>query len=156
MWTYAVRQQEWQGKVPKASSIARNKSLNPKSLGVFFDVAKDFQKCLDDDYPLEKRFQMMGDLLDKARQMLTIDRELLVWVCATRWLARNHAYSFAKLCLHQYKTMSNTASSGATDDVLNICSDLFEKNWFVDAKDRTSEDENAEILSLISKNITAA
>jgi len=131
LWANALSTTRWQSKVPKPSSIVRNPALNTRAQGAFFKSASIIEQCLDVDYPVEHRVRTLGYMLDTVNEVLTIDKELLLWAVASRLLIRLKAFELASVCLNQYQQMSRRLSGGTNDDVLKICSDMLSRQWLM-------------------------
>ena len=63
----------------------------------------------------------------KPRLVLVIDKELLTWAAAARWLARSKAHDFAILAINEYRALSLRLSNGECMDVLGVANDLMER-----------------------------
>ena len=111
-------------------TIARKKDLRPRDLGFFLTAVLEFEKCQDSVIPFVIRLKNLGGILGQTNKFVSIDRELLFYVAATRWLAKNHSHDLAEATLCEYQGLSLKLSNGKSQDTLNIASDLMERNWF--------------------------
>lgn len=71
-------------------------------------------------------------LINSVPEVISVDIELLIWLAATRCLARLHASELAVLCLAKYEALSRILSNGNSRDGLGIAADLYEFDWYKD------------------------
>ncbi|MFW7382096.1 MAG: hypothetical protein ACOH5I_25040 [Oligoflexus sp.] len=128
-WSRAVAKTSWFDKIPKMKTLYKTSSLDMKSAGLFYKLAQALEDAYDQSIPLRIRLEQMGPLLEQIPSLRNVDKQLLAWAAATRWLARCQAYRFAVLSFAEYRSLSLRLSSGQTEDVLGIGSDLFTKSW---------------------------
>ena len=130
LWSHSVSKRKWLGTISKMQTIARKKDLRPRDLGFFLTAVLEFEKCQDSVIPFVIRLKNLGGILGQTNKFVSIDRELLFYVAATRWLAKNHSHDLAEATLCEYQGLSLKLSNGKSQDTLNIASDLMERNWF--------------------------
>ncbi len=130
-WTRTTASRKWLDRMPQIQTLARNRNLKPQKLEAFYDFAVILERCYDTDYPFVVRLRKLGDILRKTSQLISIDKELLVWAAAARWLSRNHSFDLASIALSQYQSISTRLSNGHCLDALGTVSDMFEKDWFL-------------------------
>jgi len=130
LWLRCARETNWIQKYPKFSTIKRDRSLALHKQGQLYQCVKSLERCYDTDIPLNMRLRDLGEVLNNTDSLLTIDKELLTWAAASRWLSRAKAYGLATHVLAQYQSKSFSLSNGENKDALGILEDLFEKDWF--------------------------
>jgi hypothetical protein len=130
LWFHALRSPKFLEKLPDLTYLAGAKILEPKKMGFFFKAIRTIRALYDTEIPSSIRLSRLGHLLNDARKVVSLDREMLVWVAAARWLARGNYFTLATIALEEYREISLKASQGSTQDVLQIAGDLFEKTWF--------------------------
>lgn len=128
-WTLASGQESWKGRLPKISTIARNKSLSPRRLPFFLKSALLLEEIQDTEIPLGFRLRDLGSILGDVNRFVALDRELLFLLAATRWLAKRKAFSMAASTLQRYEALGLQLSKGQTNDVLGISKDLEQRRW---------------------------
>lgn len=137
LWARAVSKRHWCDRLPKMQTIARKKDLGARDLGFFLKAATAFEECNEKIIPFVTRLKKLGVLLEKTHLFSSIDRELLFYLAAARWLARNRLPTLATLALWEYKGLSLKLSDGRSADVLNLAKDLLQRPWFnLEAKER--------------------
>jgi hypothetical protein len=130
LWFHALRSPKFLEKLPDLAYLAGAKVLEPKKMGFFFKAIRTIRALYDTEIPSSIRLSRLGHLLNDARKVVSLDREMLVWVAAARWLARGNYFTLATIALEEYREISLKVSQGSTQDVLQIAGDLFEKTWF--------------------------
>lgn len=130
LWTRAVAQRQWMGRIIKVTTMGRKKDLNARRFGYFYQAVLQIERCYDQDVPLPIRIRELGEILASKDHFTTIDKELLMWVAAARFLARVSSFALASLTLSEYVALSLKLSQGETQDVLGIAADLIERPWF--------------------------
>jgi predicted unusual protein kinase regulating ubiquinone biosynthesis (AarF/ABC1/UbiB family) len=132
LWVKCVSSKQWLTRVPKAESIRR---LTPETLkkpahnAGFYECCLTLDRCYDQAIPLPMRVKALGQTLAQASRLLTIDKEMLLWAAAARWLVRHHQYMFAALALGEYKSLCLRLSGGTSSDTLALVSDLRDTAW---------------------------
>ena len=133
LWAHSVRELSHVARLPKMQTLARKKELRPGELGFFLKAALQIESCYDQEVPYTLRLKALGPVLAGMAALVSIDRELLVQLAATRWLARQHATTLAATTLGEYQGTSLKLSLGSTGDVLGVAGDLLEKDWAASA-----------------------
>ena len=95
----------------------------------FFEFATELERCQDSQYPLELRLQRLGRSLTRLDSMVSLDKELLAWAAAARWLSRVHAFGLASLAASEYMALMFRLTLGDCQDTLGIIEDLLKKAW---------------------------
>lgn len=129
-WARAIASKKWLERPIATHLLQRQKSLNVAAEGFFLKACRQLEACHDSAYPFVSRVDGLGAILANAHQVISIDRELLLWAAAGRWLMRNHAFGLASLVIAEYSSQSLRVSQGKTRDALGISSDMFDKEWF--------------------------
>jgi hypothetical protein len=88
-----------------------------------------YLQCYDYQIPLDIRLRSLSAGIDKRKELISIDKELLLLAAATRWLARSKASSVALLFFSEYRALSLRLSGGVSQDALNILGDMREREW---------------------------
>lgn len=130
LWTKAAEQREWQDQILTVKSMAKHQGLKPQRYGFFYAAARELEACYDLEIPLPIRIERLGDVLAQTSKLTTIDKELLVWGAAARFLARSHAVSHAALALSEYASLSLKLTGGRSADALGLCGDMGDRQWF--------------------------
>ncbi len=130
LWTKAAEQREWQDQVLSVKSMAKHQGLKPQRYGFFYAAARELDACYDLEIPLPLRIEGLGDVLAQTSKLTTVDKELLVWGAAARFLARSHAVSHAALALSEYVSLSLKLTGGRTSDALGLLGDMGDRQWF--------------------------
>lgn len=132
-WALCSHDSRWLERLPKMSTLGRNPKHEARSMGLFFEVAVKIEEIHNEDVPFVMRLKILGSLLENAATFSALDRELLLYLAATRWLARNRQYKLAATCLWEYKGSCLKLSDGVSSDVLGLAEDLLARPWFVAA-----------------------
>ncbi|MFW7379264.1 MAG: hypothetical protein ACOH5I_10685 [Oligoflexus sp.] len=122
LWLLAAPERQWQKRVPALDLLKRRKDLEWKRHDHFFETAKAIQQCYDYEIPINTRLRKLGQNLTGLEQLLTIDKELLCWAAASRFLLRSRTESLAQLTLNAYRSHCLTLSQGQSPDVLGLFS----------------------------------
>jgi hypothetical protein len=83
-------------------------------------VAATLDRCYDSTIHINERLDQLGNTLAMVRKLVTVDKELLAWAAAVRWLKRARALDFASLAWAEYASLSMRLSGGAARDVLGV------------------------------------
>jgi hypothetical protein len=130
-WTRAVSSTQWLEALPKVKTMARSPGLKPQRHGHFFRFAQALEDAYDAEIPFELRLHRLGDLLAEARELISVDKEMLAWAAATRWLARAHSFSLATLTMAEYHGLGRKLTDGRLADPLGVLDDLASKAWYL-------------------------
>ncbi len=131
MWASSVNEYQSLKRTLKLRNFAKNNKINLKPLGLQVECGLTIERCYDYDYPLTKRYHDLGQILSQSDKLLNIDKQLLLWTAASRWLARCKSFALSTLVLNEYRAMSLRLTDGNRQDVLGIVSDLYEKPWYL-------------------------
>ena len=138
LWALAWPQRNWVERLPKMSTVARNKELGAKSNPFFLKAVSCLEDCQDSSIPFIIRIKALGNILKSSNEFLAIDRELLFYIASSRWLAKSHSKTLAATVLGEYEGLSAKITQGSSADVLNIAQDLMERSWFKTNKHDTA------------------
>jgi hypothetical protein len=130
LWAKVAADREWLEKVMTVRSMAKHPDLRPQRFGFFYAAAGELDRCYDVGIPLPLRMEALGDVLAGSAKLTTVDKELLIWAAAARFLARSHAHSHAALALSEYVSLSLKLSGGRSRDALGLMGDMCERDWF--------------------------
>src|SRR5262249_47925061 len=133
LWTKAVHHLRGMKGLGEIHTTFRAHGWDQRPLGAFYRSALVLQRCYDSKRSMTWRLSRLGEMLDRVDKLGTIDKEVLVWAAATRWLLRNKAFRFASLTLAEYVSTSLRLSSGRNDDALGCMRDVIDR-------DQSSED----------------
>lgn len=120
LWCYATPTKKWLALAPPLHALFRRKNGAVDRKDPLFLCASRIQECYDGVRPLKSRMTALGQVLSTAKQIIGIDREILVWAAADRWLTRVRARDLAGLVRAQYEQLSLTASGGLHRDVYHF------------------------------------
>ena len=120
LWALVMPSKQWLSRIPILENLKRRKDLQLEKSDPFFLMAKTLQQCYDYDIPLVHRIRNLGQRLSEIRRLVNIDKEVLVWAAASRWLIRARCESLARLTLSEYRARSWTLSDGQSDDIFNL------------------------------------
>lgn len=115
--------------VPKVESIRRTFPDNVRRGAVngrFYDIALRLERCYDTDIPLTLRLDELGGILADATRLPTLDKELLTWAAAARWLSRSKKPAHLEFVLAEYRALSLRVTQGSSEDALGMLSDLLQ------------------------------
>ncbi len=126
--TYAVEAFFWcsifqaspKVRVPKMRTLLRYNNAETRRLGTFFEAALALEKLEDDSVPITFRLQSLGEVLNDANGLISIDKELLVMAAAIGWLRRQKLWQMATIVTRNYSSLSRRISLGETENVLAI------------------------------------
>jgi len=110
--------------------LAKDSAVDFKTEGFFFTCVQTIERCYDYSIPYIRRLEALGRLLTELNKLPTIDKELLVWAAAVRWLSRSKARSLAALVLSEYHALSLRLSKGKMVDVFGLMEDITKRDWF--------------------------
>lgn len=127
LWLKAHRSTLWLKQVSSIKTLARNKDLKPQDLGFFFQACLELERATDEAISPMVRLESLGYLISNTKHLLTIDRELLLWVAVIRWLIQNNRMMLVESALGEYQSLSLKLTSGKSRDVMNTAEDLIEK-----------------------------
>lgn len=114
-------------RVPKLASLARNKDLQPRKQGAWFEAVSALQNCYDTSISMPLRMKQLGTMLEARWEFLGIDQELLFLGAALRWAIRARATHLIVLLWGEYSSLSLRLTGGATKDVLILFAEEREK-----------------------------
>ncbi len=124
LWTRAVASREWIRRFPKFKKLAGESRVLGRANDAFSQIVRTFEAAYDYDVPYSHRLERVGKALSLISFLNSIDKELLVWACAVRWLARARFPQTTELVLNQYQALSLKVSWGKSTDVLCVLRDL--------------------------------
>ncbi|NRA63921.1 MAG: hypothetical protein HRU19_05525 [Pseudobacteriovorax sp.] len=130
LWVCAWPQRKWLEKLPKIRSMIRKKDFDTKSYPFFVKANRYLEQCFDKDIPLIIRIKDLGSIFQDSSQFLAIDRELLYYVAASRWLAKSQSPTLASTILGEYEGLCLKITRGQSNDVFRIAGDLYERGWY--------------------------
>ncbi len=133
LWTKAVPVKSWLGRVPKPETVRRtfgDDFRRGSPLAALYECALAIDRAHDQEIPLQLRLRDLGDALEQAPRVPSIDAELLVWAAAARWLVRHHQPLLAAQAASEYRALSLRLSDGAVPDALLLLRDLSVNAWF--------------------------
>lgn len=122
-------------------TLRRNKTLKVKVLGLFFEAVSSIQFCYDQTVPIEIRMRRLSQNLRRTHELISMDKELMIWLAAARCLVRLRSYEMAVLCMARYESLSLQSSDGECHDGLGVATDLFTADWFRHPERSASEEE---------------
>jgi hypothetical protein len=125
-----VQSKSFMSKISKITSLAKRKTMPLHRHKHFYKAAIQLEECYDVGIPLPLRVRNLGLTLSMAHKQVSVDKELMVYAAAARFLSRSKCFSFAALALTRYIHLSRSVSNG-NPDALHICSDMIEKEWYV-------------------------
>lgn len=132
LWAIAAPSKAFIDRVVKMATLARREDTRPKALGQLLKIALTLEDCYDPAIPFAIRLERLGEVLASAKKVLNVDKELLAWLAAARWLARAHAFALASLCLKEYEQLSLRLSDGRSPDAMGMGADLLTAKWYVE------------------------
>ena len=130
LWALASSQRQWLARLPKLSTITRRKDLGVKDIPFFYKAVKCLLECQDSTVPFIIRIKSLGVIVKSTQDFVAIDRQMLFYVAAARWLAKSHSQTLAATVLGEYEGLSLKVSSGIHNDVLGLADDLIERQWY--------------------------
>lgn len=123
LWVKCFQSKAFLGKVPRAESIKRAfpGAINRNSVNyLLYECAHQLDLCYDNEIPILVRLNDLGRCLSQASRLITLDKELLFWGAAARWLGRYHQPMMAVFCSSEYKALSLRISGGQSADSLKL------------------------------------
>ncbi len=130
LFASALQTTQWLNTFPKVNSMIRNPNLDPRGDAALLKAAQTLEGCYENVAPLDARLARLAHCLDNTDDLVSIEHELLVWLGATRWLARIHHFQHAMATFVQYQRLSVGMTLGLTQDALGLASDIFTAEWF--------------------------
>lgn len=127
LWAKIDSSKELLERVPQVLSIRRSfPDLIRRGAvnGRFYDVALRLDHCYDQEIPLILRLDDLGAALAEAPQLPTLDKELLTWAAAARWLVRSKQTAHAEFVVAEYCALSRRVTLGESDDALGLLRDV--------------------------------
>ncbi len=113
---------QWMDRVPKLENLRRRKDLEVPRHDLFLGLARALQEAYDADRPLNQRLQKVGESLSLAPGLFNVEKELLYWAAAARWLLRCRSEDLGALALAEYEARSLLTSDGRTRDSFAVFS----------------------------------
>jgi hypothetical protein len=101
-------------------TLLRYNNTETRRLGTFFAAALALENLEDDSVPITFRLQSLGEVLNDANGLISIDKELLVMAAAIGWLRRQKLWHMATIVTRNYSSLSRRISLGETENVLAI------------------------------------
>ena len=141
LWAMSVPQRSFLAAMPRMDNLLKNKLMSARSNGLWFSATAALQDCYDAAIPLAIRTKRLGDCLLEKDKLLTVDKELMIWAAALRWLSRSKNQSLALLVFSEYRALCLRLSDGRSGDILNVAADLASRSWL---KAATIEEESGE------------
>lgn len=120
LWALAVPSKGFVDALPSLAYLRRNAALNPLAQGAWLDCAETLQQAYDTGIPLAVRLDDVAVTLKRRGELLTVDKELLLWAATWRWLRRSHVTEMARLIQCEYDALSLRLSDGRSADVLGL------------------------------------
>ncbi len=130
LWMRAILSTEFVKDPTSVTSLKRS-GLFVESDRCIASVVRLLEKLYDEDYPLERRIEFVGEMLETAQSLHSIDHYLLTQLCAARFLSRHKALDLAAVVILEYETLSQKLSGGRTRDSLGVACDLLERSWYL-------------------------
>lgn len=130
LWIRATRSRKWLRRFPKLRKMGFESRDVRKTFGFLYECILAFEKCYDSQIPVISRLKILGKILSQVQKLQVMEKELLVWAAASRWLARIKADALASLSLSEYESLSLRLSGGTQRDALGILSDALVRSWF--------------------------
>ena len=90
---------------------------------LIFEILEFFSNIYDYEIPLKRRLAMVTEIIDRVPS-LHLEYQLLFYLALARWSVRSKQYDFAQIPLSRYRSLSNTASQGRSEDILGFGKDL--------------------------------
>jgi hypothetical protein len=159
IWVKTSSHRRYLERVPKVESIRRAFPDNVRrgaSNGRLFEVALRLDRCYDQDIPLVLRLDELGVALAEATRLPTIDKELLVWAAAARWLARSKLQAPLEFVLAEYRALSARVTMGASEDALGMLGDLLAPRLEVTSVAGITTSEGSRAASLANLTLAVA
>lgn len=129
-WSAACQAQQWIERVPKMRAVQRKLDYHESAVfGFFLDSAKLLEECMEEKRFRLRRVERLGEMLCDSSRLMTIDRELLFWGAACRWLHRARLRKFAMFAWGRYREISFVLTNGVSEDGLCLLSDLENRTW---------------------------
>lgn len=130
LWGMCFQKRDWLKELANLGALYRTKGGKVKSIGPFFDIVFAIQRAYDFSMPIDVRIKDLGEQLPRIPAIISVDKELLIWLAAARLLVRLRSYEMARLCLFRYEALSLTLTGGGKRDCLGLASDLLEAAWY--------------------------
>jgi hypothetical protein len=115
-----VKSRRWMDQVPRLENLRRRKNLDVQTRDLFFAMVQNLQDAYDSKRPLGLRLQQLGDDLAIAHKLLNVEKELLYWAAACRWLIRTRSEELRRLTQEEYRGKSLLLSGGRSTDILGV------------------------------------
>ena len=119
-WLSASSEIKFREQLPGVTALTRIRRSVDQADELFAEHALCLTEVYDADIPLGARLQKLGTTLSQASQLLSLDRELLLWAAATRWLMRIRNSDLMAITLNRYQQLSASATGGAATDTLQL------------------------------------
>lgn len=132
LWSRVSSNRNWMDRFSTIRAVGHSLKLRARDYGLQYTCAIAIQRCYDAERPYLHRLRALGKALSKVSRLPTVDRELLVWAAATRWLARTKAYGLAAVTLAEYEGLSLRLTYGASTDSLGMMQDMADRPWYQD------------------------
>jgi tetratricopeptide (TPR) repeat protein len=120
LWAFLSGKDFWFDRMPKMNLLRRKPGMNPLKQGSFYTVVLAFEQCRDPDIPLTVRLIEMGQALELAAHVPTIDRELLIWAAALRWLQPLKQRQLEAMVQDRYTNCCLRLSAGKNADLMAV------------------------------------
>jgi hypothetical protein len=127
--SFAVQSSDLSANLAKISTYQKNLGLRKAARDSRIDIITGFESAYDGDTPFAIRLRDLGEVLQRVAELPTIDLELLTWLAAARWLARNNNFEMAKFCVAEYQAICLRITAGASPDPTGLISDLVGRSW---------------------------
>ncbi|MBQ46476.1 MAG: hypothetical protein CMP10_03120 [Zetaproteobacteria bacterium] len=127
LWSRAVNSYQWFKSLPKLTTILR-KFEQPKA-DPFCRSVRALDEAYDTNIPMINRLNKLGQTLNDNNKIKDINKRLLIYLAATRWLIRSNQYNLARLTFSEYESLSLRVSNGINRDGLGIANDLVTRIW---------------------------
>ena len=120
LWAFVLPSRRHLARLPSTAYLRRNSGMRAVKQGAFFRCAETLQQAYDVAIPLTTRIRMLEARLAERTRLVTIDKELLLWAGALRWLLRTHAEQTARFVQLEYEALCLRLSRGGSRDVLGF------------------------------------
>ncbi|WP_141733142.1 hypothetical protein [Oligoflexus tunisiensis] len=116
----ATSSRQWLERIPKLENLRRRKDLEVPRQDLFLNLARTLQEAYDTERPMSQRLHKVGESLSAAQGLFNVEKELLYWAAAARWLLRSRSDDLAALAQAEYESRSLLTSDGRTRDIFQV------------------------------------
>ncbi len=124
LWMRSTMTRKFMNRFPSVSNLCQRLKVQVHKRGPLYEMVQVLERCYDTKIALTSRLNALGNTIAESASIDTIDKELLLWASAIRFLARTKQNEIGQLVLQHYQTLCMKLTGGLATDTLGLLGDL--------------------------------